>query len=326
MPLLTIAIPTYNRSAHLDRLLASLLPQLEGEDRVELLISDNASPDGTAALLREYSRRGLRFRSIRNAVNIGPDLNFAQCFAEASGKYLWMIGDDDILYAGAVPIVLALLASGDFDLVHVSSKEIRTGEFVPQAKSDPRIEIIEDARAFLRPVHIHLGFISGLIVHRDRALEVPHCPFEELDQTNLLQLGWTYTLLRAYRRGARIHDPLVAAGVESRGGYKVYRVFATNLQRIARQWLQRPELVRIVANGTLQEFFPRVVLARRLGMLPAAEQEPSVLLSDAFKGYSLYYLYIYPLLKLPPVLGRVWLRVGFLLNHLDALCGYPLRG
>ena len=326
MPLLTIAIPTYSRRAHLDRLLASLLPQLEGEDRVELLISDNASQDETTALLEEYSRRGLRFRSIRNAVNLGPDLNFAQCFAEATGKYLWVFGDDDVFYQGAVAIVLELLARDEFDLVHVGSKEFAFGAPLPRANPDPRIEIIADARAFTRPVHIYLTFISGLIIHRERALEIPHRPYEELAETNLLQLGWTYTLLRAFRRGARIHDPLVAAGVESRGGYKVYHVYGTNLQRINRQWLERPELVRIVANGALQEFFPRVVLARRLGMLPAAEQEPAALLAEAFSGNFLYYLYIYPLLKLPPILGRVWLRVDFLLNRLDALCGYPLRG
>ena len=57
-PLLTIAIPTYNRSAFLSELLDCLLPQLLAEPRVELLISDNASPDDTLQLLRILSHPG----------------------------------------------------------------------------------------------------------------------------------------------------------------------------------------------------------------------------------------------------------------------------
>ena len=74
--LLTIAIPTYNRSRYLARLLESLLPQLKGESRVELIISDNASPDETQATVEEYRLRGLDFRFIRNETNIGAEANF----------------------------------------------------------------------------------------------------------------------------------------------------------------------------------------------------------------------------------------------------------
>jgi abequosyltransferase len=46
-PLLTIAIPTYNRAGYLKELLSILADQLKDEPRVELIISDNASPDET---------------------------------------------------------------------------------------------------------------------------------------------------------------------------------------------------------------------------------------------------------------------------------------
>jgi hypothetical protein len=42
-PLLTIAIPTYNRCRYLEELLLCLQPQLVEQPRVELVISDNAS-------------------------------------------------------------------------------------------------------------------------------------------------------------------------------------------------------------------------------------------------------------------------------------------
>ena len=46
-PLLTLAIPTYNRSAELQAMLVVLLPQLAGHDEIDLYVSDNGSTDET---------------------------------------------------------------------------------------------------------------------------------------------------------------------------------------------------------------------------------------------------------------------------------------
>ena len=101
-PLLTIAIPTYNRAACLKDLLSALADQLKDEPRVELIISDNASPDETPSVVQDFVARGLQVRYIRNAQNIGPDANFLQCFEAARGKYVWVFSDDDLIIPGAV--------------------------------------------------------------------------------------------------------------------------------------------------------------------------------------------------------------------------------
>src|SRR5881227_721237 len=108
-PLLTLAIPTYNRSGCLRRLLEMLAPQLAGQNCVELLISDNASTDDTPAILESICRAGLKFRLIRNDVNIGPDGNFEQCFTQATGKYVWIFGDDDVIVPDGLSIILNVL-------------------------------------------------------------------------------------------------------------------------------------------------------------------------------------------------------------------------
>src|SRR5450432_824838 len=99
-PLLTIAIPTYNRGRNLSNLLGSLAPQLKDESRVELIVSDNGSTDDTAAVVRQAAARGLRLTSLRNASNLGFDGNFLQCFHKATGKYFWLFGDDDFITPG----------------------------------------------------------------------------------------------------------------------------------------------------------------------------------------------------------------------------------
>src|SRR5579871_2292375 len=75
-PLLTLAVPTYNRQRFLATFLRAIAPQLAGERRVELLISDNGSADGTSELVAGYIAGGLPIRYIRNETNIGGDQNF----------------------------------------------------------------------------------------------------------------------------------------------------------------------------------------------------------------------------------------------------------
>src|ERR1700741_4037653 len=104
-PLLTIAIPTYYRGRFLNQLLEILAPQLKGESRVELIISDNSSQDETPAVVDSFKKTGLSVTYKRNETNIGADANFLQCYQMASGEYVWIVGDDDVIVSGGLQLV-----------------------------------------------------------------------------------------------------------------------------------------------------------------------------------------------------------------------------
>ena len=105
---LSICIPTYNRVRYLKELLPAILGQVDsGRAEVEVVVSDNASTDGTAVYLQSQSNPCLRWWT--NETNIGGDRNFLKCVAEARGEYVWLFGDDDIMPAGAVGRVLDFL-------------------------------------------------------------------------------------------------------------------------------------------------------------------------------------------------------------------------
>jgi glycosyltransferase involved in cell wall biosynthesis len=109
-PLLSICVPTYNR-AHLLRLcLEALLPQVARcSDRVEVWVSDNASPDNTQETI-EAARSLGPLQAVRNARNIQGCPNMIQAACDlARGEYVWVIGDDDLVRPGAVARVLGCL-------------------------------------------------------------------------------------------------------------------------------------------------------------------------------------------------------------------------
>ena len=91
-PLVTVAIPTYNRAeGYLREALGSALSQ--DYERLEVLVVDNASQDSTPAYVASVADHRLRY--VRNEKNLGVNGNFNACVAHATGEYVLVLHDDD---------------------------------------------------------------------------------------------------------------------------------------------------------------------------------------------------------------------------------------
>jgi cellulose synthase/poly-beta-1,6-N-acetylglucosamine synthase-like glycosyltransferase len=105
-PLVTIAIPTFNRAALLKECVAAALAQTY--QNFEILVSDNASPDETSEVLRGFADE--RLRVIRQPSNIGLMPNWNACVAAARGEYLVLVCDDDQIDPWLLERCVAILA------------------------------------------------------------------------------------------------------------------------------------------------------------------------------------------------------------------------
>lgn len=308
-PLLTIAVPTYNRAHYLGQLLSVLLVQLCNEPRVELIVSDNASPDSTGAVVADFENRGLKIRYIRNDRNLGADGNILQCYHEASGQFVWIFSDDDLIEPGTVKRVLDILASQRYDVVCLRGYSF-DGEYAGPRPFSPTPDLsFTRARDLARHVHVFFTFISGVIVNKDRNKFAAHRPFDSLLGTNLAQLGPFYTALNLQRRSLIIRDPLLAARGNSNVGYALYHVFATTLTEITSQWIEEEAVRRAIIRGTIQRFFPSWIMMSRESQAQASSvaENPHQVLRKAF-GYDFrYWLFDYPIYALPLPLARTWL-------------------
>ena len=93
-PLVTIGIPTYNRAdGFLSECVTSALNQTYSN--VEIIISDNCSPDNTAELIKSFNETSIKY--YRQSVNLGPQRNFNFCVEKASGDYFLLLHDDDLI-------------------------------------------------------------------------------------------------------------------------------------------------------------------------------------------------------------------------------------
>ena len=112
--LLTIGVPTYNRSNSLHLMLELLSKHIRSfEKELEVIVSDNCSVDSTAEVFSKWADvqcSNLCIKHIRHPRNIGVSRNLVSLLYAATSDYFLFLGDDDKLNAENFSKVMTLLA------------------------------------------------------------------------------------------------------------------------------------------------------------------------------------------------------------------------
>ena len=260
-------------------------------------------------MLEGIATRGLTYRYLRNAENIGADANFLQCLEQACGKYVWVLGDDDLLAPQAISQILSLLERDDYDLVYLSSIGF-SGDDSPAGKQDALgrfAELVTDGDYFLQKINALIGLISANIVNKDRLIATPHPPITDLNRTNLLQVGWLFPVIHRRCRILYIWERLLFYRSFNSGGWGICEVFGLRLNTIARQYfVAEPSLAENLMNGVLTTWMPDQIMQMRLGREPSMESEDfAAKLRPAFGSNWRYWLLVFPVVLAPLPLARV---------------------
>jgi glycosyltransferase involved in cell wall biosynthesis len=108
-PMVSVGLPVYNGERYLRDALASLLRQ-DFQD-FELIISDNASTDGTPEICRQFANRDRRVRYFRNDANIGANPNFNRTLELARAPLFRWAAHDDLVEPTYLSSCISMLES-----------------------------------------------------------------------------------------------------------------------------------------------------------------------------------------------------------------------
>ena len=321
-PLLTIAIPTYNRSAQLSLLLRALQPQIAALPQVELLISDNASPDDTEAVVNSFIADGLRCRYIRNSINLDADPNFLQCYQQAAGTYVWIFGDDDYLFPCSLAHLVQHLTGKPVDIVYMAPFGfVREPDERGLANPQPAVLAFDNSAAFVHAVGLRGDFalISAVIVNKDLVESAPHPDFTVGYNTQLLQLGWTYTALARMRRGLVFERGLYSVcEFEPRRMFDIARVFGVNWARAAELFVGRSSaLYKAVLNDQLYSWFVTNWYGMRRTPTIAILRDPVGQMRPVYGRLPLFWLCVWPILAWPMLPAGGWLFLWRTIRRAD---------
>ncbi len=93
LPLISIALSTYNGEKYLEEQLDSLLRQTYTP--LEIIIVDDCSTDSTFHLLKKYEQKHNIFKVFFNEQNLGFNKSFEKVFSLCSGEYIAISDQDD---------------------------------------------------------------------------------------------------------------------------------------------------------------------------------------------------------------------------------------
>ena len=329
-PLVSICIPTYNGSGTLAQTLDSIVAQ--EFDGLEVVVCDDASRDGTAALAEDYARRHSRIRVIRNEKNVGMDRNFARSALQATGTYVWFCGQDDVFESGAFQKLRDICARHpEVDIVYFNYRFFN-GDLTREV-ARPRVELLEDgvftsAESYFRAVDHAPTFLAATVMRR----ALWHTtPYERFFDTHYVQMGVVLHNLSAARVYVVADPRYVVCRVpedswKHHGGQMLFEIFSGTLEVYHTVFHSSPgnPVPPALFRSKVRHFLHNLPIyvvgfgERGFERTPLIEARMKRLFGSR---PLLYWLYIWPLLHLPRRARSLLLRM-----HRSAATRWITRG
>ena len=141
--LVSIGLPVRNAENRIAATIRTVLDQ--DHEQLELVISDNASTDGTEEVCREIAQGDSRVRYHRQPVDLGILGNFQATMRLAEGRFFRWIGDDDAIQPSYVAQTLeafqrrpeCLLMTTQVEYVAADGSRATTDDYDPRPLGDP---------------------------------------------------------------------------------------------------------------------------------------------------------------------------------------------
>jgi glycosyltransferase involved in cell wall biosynthesis len=220
-PLVTIAIPTYERLNYLKEAVASALSQ--SYENIEVLIGDDGSNGLLCAWCKEQVREHPQIRYQRNSRNLGLAANWNALADAARGEFIVIIGDDDRLLpefvSKAIGAILpdgAVAFSNHFIIDHEGTPLNEQSQLFSKeyGRDDLRSGRLMDAEmcAWRHAIPISASLIRTAAVRQFRFKEDLNNPEVEFF-IRLARSGGKFSFLADYLAEYRIHSQSATASL-----------------------------------------------------------------------------------------------------------------
>lgn len=242
-PLLSIAIPTYNRAKELNAALAAVFAQIDslGNDslKVEVVVCSNGSTDGTDAVVRQHEHRP-QLRYFVNDRNYGIDENIRRVVRHTRGEFVRLLSDDDTLVPGSIRKLLQTLESrpeiGFLFLNAATLTEengvvgVRIPEIAPTPDEATGTITKLEPNQFLGRIGVWITFISSFVFRR--SLWVNEHDDQPYIGTDIFLSYKAFDVIAA--AAGAYFSPEIAVGVRPHfsGNYRIFNAFGPEVRKL----------------------------------------------------------------------------------------------
>jgi glycosyltransferase involved in cell wall biosynthesis len=265
-PLISVVMPVYQVREYLGECLDSVLADAGAGPAIELIAVDDASTDGSGALLAERARQDKRLTVIRTERTAGPGNARNTGLARAAGTYVWFVDPDDLLAPGALRAVAATLGRLEPDVLLIGYEQLYPDGSTGPAPDGPLLGSLPGGvfRIAQAPAVVNLTMTSWSKVLRREFLAGLDEPFrpgihEDIPVSSAALLaGRLGTLPRVcYRYRRRRPGSFMASS--SRDHLAIFDSYADVLAMVAKRLAGQPSTDAETTSAVQAAFFERAI-------------------------------------------------------------------
>ena len=307
-PLLTISIPTFNRAIFLEKTLSQIIKEriIVGTDLIEIIVSNNCSSDDTEQTVKRLMTNQPNFRYIRNKENIGSDHNIAQCFNEAMGTYVLILGDDDMPCDGVLETLCRLLRDRSYGVVYLRAYGYERDMRREYPGGQGKTILHSDANEFLSCIAQALTFISSLVINKDLLKGTDAHTF---CGGNLVQVHLVLLAALQAQHNLYISRYSIAATRNNSAGDKNFTdVFVKGFFNILdsfRAFGLSENAIQTIEKRMILTYYPLYLLQMRQTNAVSCEEALNHC-SDRFSKRWLYWVLLAPIMRFPRNMAVCW--------------------
>jgi glycosyltransferase involved in cell wall biosynthesis len=272
-PILTIIVPTYNRSRCLEVLLRTLHQEVASlKDEVTVMVLDNCSDDDTHNVINRMGAEWPALQSHRHEQNIGAENNFLYGVKLVESRWFWILSDDDLPKLGLIGQLIGLLRFHKPTLLHLRSHWIKkdaeleiNGLNKLPAQKNKLLVFDLDALSFAKYTNSMVSFISGMIIDRDGLnVALNGHRIDRFNYSNLIQLGWVLPMLSKPGRFLYVADKCILTRIETRGYDSMSTLGISYAQVVNQVYGSDSPIARTFIKINLVHFLPNLIWKSRL--------------------------------------------------------------
>ena len=205
--LISIILPAYNAEKTLAESVSSVLAQ--SYDKIELVIIDDCSTDGTKALAERFANRDKRVKVLSNEVNIGVLKTRIRGVRSSMGQWIAFIDSDDLWDKDKLKKQMDLIQTTGCVLAYTGSGYIGVdGEPIPWVLHVPSEVTYRDL--------LKQNIISNSSVLVKKDIFLKYSPFSEDHRDMHEDYACWILILKGRFRACGVDEPLITYRVHRR--------------------------------------------------------------------------------------------------------------
>jgi abequosyltransferase len=317
-----------NRAEYLEGLLENIRCQINGriQDIVEIVIVDGCSTDNTKQVIEDYKDR-LNITALSQNSKMGIDKDILKCIELASGKYCWLLSDDDRLCDQAIPYVIEVLDKAG-EVTGIFCNRIPFNKEMTKRVNEVRqwpcrialdVEQISSKSECFKRIGMDFGYLSSQIVRR-KAWNTAISDYDTamLDGCMYLMVDIIARMMNDLFNWKIIHRPLIKQrtgndSILARNGIvQRQRIEHNGFEKIISLHYRKNERVYRIFNNKIISRLPRAIANIKAQNIPYSEQRSIYFLHiEKYYSYPAYWLTVLPVILIPNVVFIAVKRIYF---------------